>query len=446
MLNQIIVIVTHSPISSNKLLLRSIQQKGLDTKFAIIVNYVKKENLVDDIYKSKFNFEYFMPTKDVSEQHIAFKDSLPGKEKTFYLTEVVEKCFNCLMQSVPDLMNKNRSSLFDFHLFVEVNLADVGGELLTKDFHDAVYFFGNYFKRLVKPCLNHYYVYGYSQTQIAREKATRYFDGELVDNLQLDISIDRTAVDIKEKINEYIYPPEISIDCSHVEEKADGQNIIEDAHPDLVQAYDASREVRAGSVASDFENYSHLTVLQNNFVGIEYSIPLESINNYFERINNDNEIADIVTRFSQDSRDVDIVENNSFIVNNDDEMTDGIMRFSQDSRDDNSSSIAVAEMSSHKFTSKDSTHVISFEGADGFRSSDSIEESDISKFKSIVSQKPNKYSFFDYKKIGKNASVASENVDVRIPNSAILDSNREPNFEKDSDNKKHEIASCCVVS
>lgn len=210
MLNQIILIVTHGNPSTNKILMRSIQQKGLDTKFGMVVNY-KAEN--HETGMSQYNLELIIPKiDDISEEHRILMRHLPEPSEVFTMEDISKIFFNALVQIKPSLIYKKPTDVFDFHLFTEVNLKRVSGECITREFHDSVHIFGNYFRDLVSPCANHYYVYGYSQTQIAREKAKKYFSGELVDGLELTIKIDSYAVDIKENLRNYFLHEDVTVD------------------------------------------------------------------------------------------------------------------------------------------------------------------------------------------------------------------------------------------
>lgn len=202
MSNQLILIVTHGNLSTNKMLLKSIQQKGLDTKFAMIVNYKAKDK---DTGREKYNLEYLVASKEEpdKEQKLLLT-LLPNNETFFDLGDLVEKYFDCLDKLILELRSENKSSIFDFHLFLEVNLSDVGSESLTKAFHDALHLFGDSFKKLVGESFKNFYVYGFSDTKAARDKAQRYFNSEVVDNLKLSISIDYHFVDIKRKIHHHI--------------------------------------------------------------------------------------------------------------------------------------------------------------------------------------------------------------------------------------------------
>lgn len=202
MSNQIILIVTHGNPSTNKMLLKSIQQKGLDTKFAMVVNYKPDDSNTE---KEKYNLELLaLNSAKLSEEQQLLKGFLPDKNQTFYMEDVAEKFFDSLKEVMPDLKQTNETSTFTFHLFVEVNLTSVGGEDITHDFHEAVHCFGKKFKELAGRCSNRYCVYGYSQTESAREGAIKYFNCDLVNNLKLDIGIDHFVVDIKDNLCKHI--------------------------------------------------------------------------------------------------------------------------------------------------------------------------------------------------------------------------------------------------
>lgn len=195
--NHIILIISHSPLSTNKMLLRSIQQKGFDTKFAMLINYTAKS---DENDRPLFNLDAMINTKiSMSAEEQVLLSSLPPKENVYTLDVIKTKYFDALIES-PIFVNRELSSAFEFHLFVELNLTVCGGAQLTTCFHDSVHGFGEDFLEKFAAYSPKYNVYAYSQTPAACEAGNRYFNGEIVDGLQLNIRADSTCVGLKNEI------------------------------------------------------------------------------------------------------------------------------------------------------------------------------------------------------------------------------------------------------
>ncbi len=198
MSKQFILIITHGTLSSNKLLLNSIHPKGLDTKYAMIANY-KGNNKSND---PTFNLEPFALKKDsVGEEYDKFKGYFPNKEELFTLQDLAPKYFNIISQITPELLNNDYSEVFDFYMFPDVNLAEVGENYITKTFDEAVHRFGRSFIHLTSDFEHHFYVYGYSQSTIANEQANMYFDQKEVNGLQLNVPISFGYSDSKKNIH-----------------------------------------------------------------------------------------------------------------------------------------------------------------------------------------------------------------------------------------------------
>lgn len=227
----IIVVASHASAMPNKILHKRLSSI-MDSSICFLVDFKGFASSGDPLFsisllisdsKLPLNLEQKLIQdnihKIIEQKEKVLKDNLSVTDITtsnepqsfeinFSMNEIVDIIFGIANKLNSEITGCLFNSCFrkqtaaKLYLFPDVNLADPGSDNITRHFHNAVHLFGDAFYKKYSDFAQ-YYVYGYSQSTTALDYATSYFNGDVVDNMQLQLHLEHSTaaqrIDIPKK-------------------------------------------------------------------------------------------------------------------------------------------------------------------------------------------------------------------------------------------------------
>lgn len=191
----IILIISHGEKSSSKVLHNQVAQ-NINGDIAFFAKHERNND--DDIpYYSLSLLDNSRKSIDnkLSKDQLTIQKFLSSKsrlnKREYNLIELVERVFAATRRVNFSITGKRFFSCFNpdyipkMYLFLDANLARSATDDLTIHFHDAIHIVSRFLRRIYSEFAE-MYVYPFSQSEIACDKANGYLKGKTVDDLRLD--------------------------------------------------------------------------------------------------------------------------------------------------------------------------------------------------------------------------------------------------------------------
>ena len=189
----IILILSHGNISTNKLLLRNLELKGLNCENCVLGSLREFDT---NNYKLQLMNTY---KKDLSDEQKKLRDSLYDLPENIQLANLAQHFFDVVMQ-----IDYQHADYTQFYLFVESNLGSPAYPSITNEFHLIVNKLEQMYRSLFAGSYTNYYVYSFSDTTKSTEAARRYLARNTIDGMKLRAKVLHHIVARKQEISQHI--------------------------------------------------------------------------------------------------------------------------------------------------------------------------------------------------------------------------------------------------